>query len=291
MPHPPPALSLRHRAEDLAAGAMIAALMRMPYERRIPAMGHLARRVIAPLAGYPKRIRWNLNHVFPDLPGTEVARLVRAVPDNLGRALIEQFSGAEFAERAARMPLHGPGLDAIAEARRAGRPVIVVTGHIGNHLAGLSALRARGIVAGGLYMPMTNPAFNRRYVASLQHFLTPAFPRGREGLAAMLRHLRAGGVLGVLFDQDMAHGAAIDFLGRPARTALSPAELALRHDALLVPGYSLRQPDGLSFATTMQAPIPHTDAMQMMQALNASLGAVVRANMDQWLWTHRRWKI
>ncbi len=291
MPHTAPVLSLRHRAEDLAAGALIAGLLRLPYARRVPAMGRIARRVVAPLAGYPKRIRWNLNHVFPDLPAAEVARLVRAVPDNLGRALIEQFSGAEFAEHAAIMPIQGPGLDAIAEARRAGRPVIVVTGHVGNHLAGLSALRGQGIVAGGLYMPMTNPAFNRRYVASLSHFLQPAFPRGREGLGAMLRHLRAGGVLGVLFDQDMAHGTPIDFLGRPARTALSPAELALRHDALLVPGYSLRQPDGLSFVTTMEAPVPHTDPLQMMQALNASLGAVVRANMDQWLWTHRRWKI
>jgi KDO2-lipid IV(A) lauroyltransferase len=40
----------------------------------------------------------------------------------------------------------------------------------------------------------------------------------------------------------------------------------------------------------IEAPIPHDTPEAMTQALNDSLEAQVRAHMDQWLWTHRRWK-
>ncbi len=289
-PDPMPKVSLRHRAEAQALRAIIAPLMRLPLARRVALMGRASSALIAPVAGYRARIRENLAHVMPDLPATEVTRLVRNVPNNMGRALIEQLSGAEFAAHAASTPLAGPGLDAMAQAKAEDRPVILVTGHLGNHLAGVVALRAQGFDFGGLYMPLHNRIVNTRYVAALEHFLNPPFPRGREGLGAMLRHLREGRMLGMLIDQDMEHGAVLDFMGKPARTALSAAELALKFDAVLVPGYAIRQPDGLTFRATIEAPVPHSDAATMTQVLNDSLSAQVRLHMDQWLWTHRRWK-
>ncbi|NYS26264.1 lauroyl acyltransferase [Rhodobacteraceae bacterium 2376] len=288
---PPARIRLRHRAEDAVMGGLIGVLLWLPYRWRVPLMGAIAARVIAPLIGYRRRIRRNLAHICPDLPPADVERLVRKVPDNLGRALIEQFSGAEFMAHAAAQPIGGAGLEALLQAHAAGRPVVLATGHLGNHLAGIAALRARGLQPGGLYMPMTNPAVNRRYVRALSLFLDPAFPRGREGLARMLRFLRQGGTVGILTDQDMPHGAALDFMGKPARTALSAAEIALKHNALLVPGYALRQPDGLSFRIVIDPPIPHSDPVTMTQALNDNLAGHVRGHMDQWLWTHRRWKI
>jgi Kdo2-lipid IVA lauroyltransferase/acyltransferase len=159
-----------------------------------------------------------------------------------------------------------------------------------NYGASLPPLLARGFRLGALYMPMSNPAFNRRYVAAMEAIGTPLFPRGRAGLGDMLRHLRGGGMLALVIDQHMEHGERLDFLGKPALTALSAAELALRFDADLIPGYSIRQPDGVSFRLWADAPIPHGDPREMTQALNDSVAAQVRAHMDQWLWMHRRWK-
>ena len=105
----------------------------------------------------------------------------------------------------------------------------------------------------------------------------------------MLRFLKGGGMLAIVLDQYKHGGAALDFLGKPAPTALSPAELALRYEAPLVPIYILRQPDGLSFRIITEAPIPHGDPRVMTQALNDSLAVQVRAHMGQWLWSHRRW--
>ena len=97
-------------------------------------------------------------------------------------------------------------------------------------------------------------------------------------------------MVGIVADQHVQGAPYLNFFGKPARTALSAAELALRHDALLVPIYGIRQPDGLSFEIAVEAPIAHSTPQEMTQALNDSLEARVRAHMDQWLWIHRRWK-
>ncbi len=283
-------MTLRHRIEDLGARALIGLLLALPYAWRVPLCGVVFARVVAPLAGYGRRVRENLAHVWPDLPAAEVARMVEQVPDNAGRTLIEIYSGPAFAARAAAAPLEGAGLCALQAARAAGRPAVLVTGHFGNYDASRAALLARGFRVGGLYKPMKNRAFNAHYVQAMRRIGTPMFPRGRAGLGEMVRHLKAGGMVGLVIDQAMRHGEVLSFLGRPARTALSAADLALRYDALLLPVYAIRQPDGLSFRVVVEPPIPVSDARTMTQALNDSLAAQVRAHPAQWFWIHRRWK-
>jgi len=283
-------LSMRHWLQDRVLRTLIWGLLRLPYRLRVPLCGWVTSRVIAPLAGYRQRIRANLALVLPDLPEAEVRRIARAVPDNVGRTVIEMYSGGEFVARAVGQPLIGPGVQALEAAHRARRPVILVTGHFGNYDAGRAALIARGYPVGVLYLPMANRHFNDHYVAAISRIGTPLFARGRQGLAEMVRHLRAGGMLGMMVDQHMIHGEELTFFGREARTALSAAELALRYDALLVPTYAVRKADGLSFDIIIETPIPAGPPDAMTQALNDSLEAMVRRHLDQWLWIHRRWK-
>jgi len=105
--------------------------------------------------------------------------------------------------------------------------------------------------------------------------------------ALIQRGFKVGGLYRAM---NMGAGAPLTFFGHTAYTALSAGEMALRYDALLVPCYGVRQPDGLSYEIVIEPPVPHTDAETMTQALNDSLEAQVRAHMDQWLWMHRRWK-
>lgn len=265
-------------------------VLSLPFDARRSLAAALMTRIVAPLAGWRTRIRENLALVRPDLPEAEVARLVRDVPRSIGRTLAELYSGPEFVARVAREPLQGAGVAALEEAHRTGRPVLLVTGHLGNYDAIRGGLIARGYRVGGLYRPMDNPFFNHHYVAAISRIGTPLFPRGRKGLADMVRFLKGGGMVGVVLDQSMGDGAILRFFGHEALTALSPAEMALRYDALVVPTYGIRRPDG-GFDMVIEAPIPHGDPETMTQALNDSLEAQVRAHMDQWLWTHRRWKM
>jgi KDO2-lipid IV(A) lauroyltransferase len=275
---------------DRALRAAMWLAMRLPYKTRVRGFGWLMSRVVAPLAGWNKRVRENLAYVCPDLDPQEVDRLCRGVTDNAGRTMIEIYSGSEFIDHISRMPMHGPGLETLERAHADGRPVVIVTGHFGNYDASRAALIRRGYRVGALYRPMNNAFFNEHYVRAISTIGEPVFPRGRRGYGNLLRFVRDGGMAGFLVDQYVASGADLDFFGKLAPTALSAAELALRYDAPLIPTYGIRQPDGLSFEIVVEAPIPHSDAETMTQALNDSLEAVTRKHMEQWFWIHRRWK-
>ena len=266
-------------------------LRRVPYGRRVPLGGWLVARVLGPMIGYRRRVRRNLALVHPEMPAAEARRLTTRVLDSMGRTVTELLSPDEFPDVALAAPITGPGLAAIETAGSEGRPVVLVSGHFGNYDAWRGGLIRRGFDVGGLYRRMNLTGFNDFYVDSITRIGAPLFLRGRRGMAEMIRFLREGGFLGLLVDQHMSRGEVLDFMGHPAATALSAAEMALKYDALLVPIYAVRQPDGMSFAVTIEAPIPHSDATTMMQAVNASLEAQVRAHPEQWLWTHRRWKV
>lgn len=282
--------SVKHRIENAVMRGLIGLALLLPYRIRVPLFGKVTTGLIAPLAGWRRRIRANLALAWPDLPQAEVERLCREVPDNVGRTVIEIYSAQEFIDRAAATPPVGPGVAALDAAHAAGRPVILVTAHFGNYDASRAALSARGFRVGALYREMKNTAFNSHYEEAIGKIAQPIFPRGAKGLAGMVRFLKSGGMLGMLVDLNMSHGAPLGFFGVEALTALSAAELALKYDALLVPTYGVRQADGLGFEIIVEDPIPRGTPEEMTQALNDSLEALVRRYPGQWFWVHRRWK-
>ncbi len=276
---------------SLVYRAVIGTAMSLPYHRRVPFAGRIIHHM-AGMAGWRKRIRYNLALIHPELPGHEAERLVRKVPDNVGRTLIEIWSGKEFRARARDIPFTGNGVAALENAKAEKRPIVLITGHFGNYDAPRAALLERGYRVGGLYIPMANGYFNDRYVQAMSGIGTPLFERSRsgKGLREMVRFLKSGGAVGLVADHFMGHGIPIDFLGRPAKTALNPAEMAVRYDALFVPIYGLRLADGLSFDIIVDDPIPHGDPEEMTLAATASLEKLVRRHPEQWFWIHRRWK-
>lgn len=294
MPADPSRLSLSARARHFAANLVLRGLIGLsrilPYRWRVPAMGWLIARILAPLAGFDRRVRDNLALTRPDLPESEIARLCRAVPDNAGRSIIELYAGRPFLERARAAPVGGPGLAALDHARGRGRPIILMTGHFGNYDAARAALIARGFPMGALYRRMANPYFNAHYTRALSSIGTPMFEQGRRGMSRMVRHLKSGGIIAIVGDLHAHGGRNLRFFGRTAVTSVVPAELALKYDAVMIPVYAIRQPDGLSFEIVLHEPIPHSDPETMTQAINDGLEAMVRAHMDQWFWIHRRWK-
>lgn len=282
-------LKLRHRLQDAASGAVISVARLLPYPARLAMMGWFGHAVLGPL-GLNRRILANLRHVFPDLPTHDAKRICRQVGDNFGRAFIELHSPADFLPRVAPLALTGAGLAALNEARAANRAIILASAHFGNYEAWRGHLAQGGNRIGALYRPLSNPAANRRYLRVLGAVSEPLFASDGHGMGTMVRFLRGGGMLGVLTDIHQPGGEALDFVGRPALTATSAAKLALKYDALLLPIYATRTPDGLGFTLEIESPVPRGDPLAMTQALNDSIGARIRAQPGQWFWAHRRWK-
>ncbi|WP_373285635.1 lysophospholipid acyltransferase family protein [Salipiger pallidus] len=275
---------------DKVLRGMISAALALPLKQRLRLMGWAVRQIVAPLAGYRKRSMDNLAHVWPDMPEADRRRIADAVSDNAGRTMIENYDVPGLLARMASASVTGDGLPAMEQARAEGRPILFVTGHYGNFEAPRAALVARGWRIGGLYRPMANPFFNEHYAANMHALSDPVFEQGRRGTMGLLRHIREGGMGVLLFDVYSSDGVPIDFLGQPAPTLTSAADIALKTGALFVPFFGIRQSDGQSFKAVFEAPIPHGDPVEMMREATARLEARIKEDPAQWFWIHRRWK-
>lgn len=268
---------------------LIRCLRMLPYRTRVAFMGKVASRVIGPLAGYRKRVFDNLALVASDTAQKDAREIFRASADNLGRNVAEIFYWDEFLASVEDTPLNGDGWAEVSKALESGTPIIFISGHFGN----LNALRAKAASMGhkivGIYQPLENESLNDPYVEAMQK-ISPMVPRDASGMRAFMKELKQGRSVALLHDQALPNGAQLEFFGKPAKTVLTPAELALRFNALLVPAYGIRRDDGISFDLIVEKPIAHSTPEEMMQQANDSLEARVRDHMGQWLWMHRRWK-
>jgi KDO2-lipid IV(A) lauroyltransferase len=275
---------------DKLLRGLITGVLRLPYERRVRFMGTAMRRIIGPITGYRKRAIANLAMIYPQMPDSEQRRVADAVCDNFGRTLIENYSWNDLGRRLQNTAITGEGLPHLKQAAAEGRPVIFVTGHFANHEVPRHMLTQLGYTIGGLYRPMSNQYFNAHYAKTMTAWGGPVFEQGRRGTAGFVRHLKSGGMATLLFDVASLQGQPMPFLGRQANTSMSAADLALKTGALILPYFATRQPDGLSFAATLQAPIAHSTSQKMMQDMTERLEAQIATHPEQWFWVHRRWK-
>ncbi len=224
------------------------------------------------------------------MPRRERMAICRDMGRNMGQTLFEIYHNAEFRTRLDRFSVSGPGLAALEQAQAAGKGAIIVSGHFGQWEAVRAVLKARAMECGAVYRPQTNRNYQRRLLAGIEAGGLPILPTGHSGTKALVRHLRAGGIIAILLDEKYPEGERLSFLGQPALTSLSAAQLALKYDLPMVPAYGTRTGDGSTFAVEFEAPIAHTDAVTMTQTFNDSLSARIRATPGQWYWLLKRWK-
>ncbi|MEX0278572.1 MAG: lysophospholipid acyltransferase family protein [Ruegeria sp.] len=275
---------------NLLLKGVIGGMRLLPYEARIATMGRIVR-WLAPLVGFRTRVRRNLKLTRPDLSEADIKRICRAVPDNAGRAIMEHFSPEGFIERQSTAKVTGSGVAAFDAAVAEGKPVMMITAHFGHYLAARIALQTRsGKPIGCLYRRMANPYFNDMYVDAFYRTGSPMFEQGRRGMVEMVRTLKTGGIIAIVSDLHAMGGEELTFFGKPAVTSVLNAELAIKYKAVMIPCYAVRQPNGIDFEIVLHNPVPHSDPKTMTQFTNDDLEAMVRKNMGQWFWIHRRWK-
>ncbi|THH36734.1 lauroyl acyltransferase [Aliishimia ponticola] len=272
---------------DRSLRTVIGAARCLPYESRVRSFGKLVEQGIAPMIGYRKRAEEQLSLIYPERSDEWRQRTAARVCNNFGRTFIENYSPAGFAKAVERSVVSGEGLAHLKAAN--GRPVLFITGHFGNHEAPRMALTQRGYRIGGLYRPMSNPYVEAHYKQTMLSMSGDVFAQGRRGTMQFVRMLRDGGMGTLLFDVRATAFPRMDFLGHPAHTATSAADIALKLEALVIPYFATRTADGVTFDIAIEAPVPLTDQATMMREMTARLETRIRANPEQWFWVHRRW--
>ena len=190
--------------------------------------------------------------------------------------------------------------EALAESRRAGRGLLLLTGHLGNweimcHYVARTFGFQLHIVGRDSGDPLVDTLAGRLRTIDGNRFLS------KDGSArAMLGVLQSGGVLGTLIDQAAIAGSAgstasLPFMGREATFNLGPLRLARRAGAAVV--LTLFRREGRRHYLHFFPPLPpapdrpeREDNLAKASQINAWLGDFIRRYPDQWMWGHRRWK-
>ena len=251
--------------------------------------------------GRRRRIaRQNIEKAMPgEYTDEEVWRLVKQVFLNIGLTAVESIwmrTRATKEDVEQRVPMDG--LDTATHSCEKGRGMIGFTPHLGNwELFG-------GRLAVGLdrFNALARPANNplvREYTTRLRENLGIIVLSTRDGVRPMIAALRRGETLGVLIDQHVNRAfVPATFFGRKAATTAVVASLALRLDLPVFVGYAAR--DGHSFRHHghVEGPIElvrsgdrEADVLTNTQLFNDKIEEIVRRHPEQWLWTHRRWKL
>ena len=246
--------------------------------------------------GLTRRALRNVGRAFPELPPERHRAIVRGMWDNLGRNFAEHPHIDRLWDdtRAGRIEMvGGEHLRALAAQER--HPSLIVSGHLANWEL-LPSTGARH----GLSMTLIYRRPNNRLIDHLMTGRRRAgggrfLPKGQEAARAMVNTLLRGGSIAMLVDQKLNDGMPVPFFGRPAMTAPSLAQLALRYRCPVLVARAERL-GGARFRVTIAPPefVPDTgdreaDILAYMTWINALLESWIRERPEQWLWLHNRW--
>ena len=247
----------------------------------------------------PRHRRAALEHLamaFPDRDARWLTRVGRDSFVNLGRSAVEVLV-ADRIDLARTVQFEPGSLELLSAAHAEGRGVVAFSCHLGNW-----ELLARRVASEGLPLAtVAREARDARLTALLERSRAlsgvTSLWRGDAGaVRAMIRHIRGGGIVAALIDQDTdVAGYFLPFFGREAFTPRAPADLALRTDAAAVFARTRRVAPTVHRITISRAPNPRSeDAETQSRALSAwatrEIEEEVRRTPEQWVWMHARWR-
>jgi len=267
------------------------------------ALASLVSRVAWRLAGQTRRrMLAHLAIAFPDLTPEARQALGQRSLRHLTWLAAEMLAVRSYDAELERYVTFAPGAEArLRQVMAPGKGLVMVSGHVGHW-----ELLARRLVRAGI--PCATVA--RSGTSPLLHTLLSRFRvaggfdvllRDDPGTArAIIRCLRQGKLLGLLIDQDTdVQGVAVPFFGRPAWTPRAAGDLALRFRAPVAVIWSRRRGpdpgDGHELSVELvpydaDAPDREAESVRITAACTALLEQAIRANPEEWVWMHQRWK-
>jgi KDO2-lipid IV(A) lauroyltransferase len=291
---------VKSRAQDaieLAALRAFFALARNVGEREVGRLGSRVGDLLFDAIGIRREVTLaNLRGASPEMNESERQRI--------GRSCYRHF--ATTAIEFARLPRLSPeerlrhcdliGMENVEEIAAQGEGAILVTGHFGNWEWIGSILPHLGyplqVVAG---VQRNKPV--GALIDEIRLSLGVGVLSAVHDLRGILQALSRREFLAMVADQDAGgDGIFVDFLGRPASTAVGPVRLARRFGVPILMGFARREPDGrlrIEFLPSFRVP-GEGDEAEILRLFTARWSGIleqqVRACPEQWFWMHRRWK-
>jgi KDO2-lipid IV(A) lauroyltransferase len=219
--------------------------------------------------------------------------------ENLGMNVVEWMHSLTWSPEDFRRKVQVEGGEITQLAWDNWRGIVFVSAHLGNWELLTGACQAYfAMPIAAVMAEQRNQALND-WIVRQRETQGAKLLSTKSAVLGMMRHLRRGGTLGLIADQDSTRGRGIfvDFFGRPAYTPAGPAHLAHRTGIPILLATITRRPEDPRFHVmhfdNLIQPNPkadeEADILRMTQAFTTLLEERIRANPTQWVWVHNRW--
>ena len=280
---------LRQLLQILPFYLLITILRILPLEKRVYWGGQVCKSILPLVRNFYERVDNNLRLIYPNMSNQKRKEFIKENSKMIGRSFIELMFNKEFQKQNHKIAYNKEQLAPLIAAKKIKRPIIVISGHIGSWEAVRAVLKKYGLTSGALYQRNRNIFYERLHLSAIKEGGEPIFEVGRSGTRKMISLIKSGGIVALMIDQAVKEGEYFQFLGYPARTSTSIAEIAMKYGALLIPAYGIRTEIG-EIEVFFDKPIELRNINFITQTMNSSLEKKVEAYPTQWYWPHKRWK-
>lgn len=244
-----------------------------------------------------KIARDNLLQAFGDeLTRDEIDEIVNNVFRNIGRTLVEFSRFGKTGRQGVLDIVVGDGEENIREALERGRGGIITTAHFGCWEMLGAWFGCRGHKMDFLVGEQHNARVDNLFVEFRRAMGVGIIPL-RSSIRGIYKALRANHLVGLVADQHTGNGLPIDFFGRKAAAAKGPATFAVKIGSPVLP-FLLRREKYDRHVVLAGKPLypiegndPEEEINRITIETNIFFEKGISAYPDQWMWTHRRWKL
>ena len=221
-------------------------------------------------------------------------KIISKIYGNYGRILAEYPFLKAFRNSKLNKFIEIDGLENLDKIKREKRRAVFISGHFNNFELMALQIEKAGINLCAIYRPLNNVFLNKTMEEIRENFICKnQIKKGRSGTRQIIENIKKGNSVALMIDQRVREGIKINFFGKPASTTTIPAQLIKKYKCDLVPIYIERRKNNY-FKMFVSEPIKignNKSIKEITEHLNKILEKMILKNVDQWIWTHDRWKI
>ena len=255
-------------------------------------LGFLIGKIIGPIFRSKKLIIKNLQKANLQKQNN-LEKIASDILGNYGRIFAEYVHLKNFRNDKLEKYISIEGLEHLNNLKKTKKRAVFISGHFNNFELMAMQIEKAGIELATIYRPLNNFLLNKTMEQiRTENICKNQIKKGRAGSREIIKNLIKGKSIAIMIDQRVREGIKIDFFNIQATTTTIPAQLIKKYNCELVPVYIERRKNNY-FKMFVSKPIKidkNKSVLDITKFLNNLLERMILRNIDQWIWTHNRWK-
>jgi Kdo2-lipid IVA lauroyltransferase/acyltransferase len=261
-------------------------------------LGEIIGKYFGPLFRKRTIAKKNILIAFPDLNEKSINEMIERMWKNIGRIFGEYIHINKFSIiDQKKIKIVFANKNNFELLKKNSKPIVFFSGHFANFELMAKCLQELGFNIGAIYRPLNNIFLNpimefirKKYICPIQ------IEKGSNGTKKLIKHISTNSPLALMIDQRLSSSIRVPFFNQPATTTTTPAQLAIKYDALLIPVF-LKRLEKTNFEFFIEEPLIinrtsdyDKDIFNITQIMNKKIEEFIKRDPAHWLWSHDRWK-